>query len=95
MTASKKLAHDKVFFHKNAFFNQKNCITIKKGYSSKSLHWYQWISVWKVDDENFLHDNVFMLKKHLLQKQLIFFKDVWIENIFVVNPSPKYFNANI
>ncbi len=73
MTASRKLAHDKDFkkyFHKKVL-KKKNCITIKKSYSSKSIHWYQWISVWKkVDDERFLHDKVFVLQNHLLQKQL-------------------------
>ncbi len=38
------------FYYKKVL--KKKCITIKKGYSSKSLHWYQWISVWKVDDES-------------------------------------------
>ncbi len=42
----------------------------QKRYSSKSLHWYQWISLWKkVDDESFLHDK--MCKKLIFAKHAI------------------------
>ncbi len=98
MTASGKLAPDKFFFFlitKRPYL-KNNYITIQKGYSSKSLHWYQRISVWKkVDDESFLCDKVFMLKSHLLQKHLYLLKKCLNWKYFVVNPSPKYFNANI
>ncbi len=67
MTASRKLAYEKPL--------KKIALQPKKINSSKSLqwyHWYQWISEWKkVDDESFLHDKAFVLKKkHFLQKQL-------------------------
>ncbi len=47
------------------------------------------------DDERFLHDKVFVLKKHFCKNSYIFFKNVQIGNIVVINPSPKHVNANI
>ncbi len=41
------------------------------------------------------NDNVLVLKTIFCKNSYIFFKDVWIENMFVVNPGHKYFNANI
>ncbi len=80
-------------FHKKAF--KKNYITIKN-VIALNLYIDIWISVWKkVDDESFLHDKVFVLKTIFCKNRNIFLKNVQIGNIFVVNPSPKYFNANI
>ncbi len=47
--ASRKTAHDKVFYMlwtKGHFFPE-NGDTIKKGYSPRSVYWYQCFSVWK------------------------------------------------
>ncbi len=44
-----------------------------KGYSPKSVYLYKCFSVWKkVDGESLVHDKVFVLKKHFLQKIAIF-----------------------
>ncbi len=37
----------------------------------------------------------FVLKNIFFKNSYIFFKNDAIENIFVVNPSPKYCNANM
>ncbi len=44
INASRKTAHDKVFFYfgaKRPFFSQKMVAPSKKGYSSKYVYWYQ------------------------------------------------------
>ncbi len=42
MTASRKLAHDNsfliIFFHKKAFYKNRNCITIQKCYIALNLY---------------------------------------------------------
>ncbi len=49
----------------------------------------------KVDGESLVHDKDFVLKKMFCKNSSIFFKNYPIENMFVVNPSPKYCNANM
>ncbi len=72
------------------YYNQKNVIT---------LNLY-------IDINELVYERRFMMKLFSMTKfcvkkiifcknSCIFFKNVWIGNIFVVNPSPKYFNANI
>ncbi len=68
---SRKTAHDNVFLNfgaKRPFF-PKIWWYHEKRYSPKSVYWYQCFSVWKkVDGESLVYDNVFVLKKHFLQK---------------------------
>ncbi len=69
--ASRKAAHDKVFIFwgKKAIFSKKKWWHHEKHYSPKSVYWYQCFSVWKkVECESLVHDKVFVLKKHFLQK---------------------------
>ncbi len=69
--SSRKTAHAKSFFYfeaKRPFFPNK-LWHHEKGYSPKSVYWYQCFSVWKkVDGESLVHDKVVVLKKHFLQK---------------------------
>ncbi len=68
----------------------------EKGYSPKSVYWYQCFSIWKkVDGESLVHDKVFELKNIFCKNSYIFFKNYPIENIFVLNSSPKYCNGNM
>ncbi len=60
--ASRKTAHDKVFFILGQKAPWKKIIAL-------NLYWYQCFSVWKnVDSESLVHDKGFVLKKHFLQK---------------------------
>ncbi len=68
----------------------------EKRYSPKSVYCYKCFSVWKkVDGESLVHDKVFVLINIFCKNSYIFFKNNPIENIFVLNPSPKYCNANM
>ncbi len=61
--ASRKTAHYKVVFILGEKWHHE------KRYSPKSVYWYQCFSVWKkVGGESLVHDKVFVLKKHFLQK---------------------------
>ncbi len=80
MSSGWKLAHDKVLkkeFHKKAFKKKKKLHYNKKTtrYSSKYLHWchwYQWISVWKKDDDEcFLNDKSFCVKRPSFAKPIV------------------------
>ncbi len=49
--ASRKTAHDKVFFslgQKDKFWHKKMAAPSKKSYSPKYVYWYQCFSVWKM-----------------------------------------------
>ncbi len=70
----------------------------KTTFSSKmvAVYYYECFSVWKkVDGESLVHEKVFVLKNIFCKNSYIFFKNDPIENIFVLNPSPKYCNANM
>ncbi len=97
MTASRKLANDKVFFffHK-AFFIK---IIVLQSKNIIALNFY--IDINELVYERRLMMKVFYMAKFLCSKAIfcknrcIFFKNVRIGNIFVENPCPKYFNADI
>ncbi len=98
MTASKKLTHDKVIN-----VSQKQPFKIKKiALQSKTviaLNLY--IDINKLVYERRLMMKVFSMTKFCVKKTIfcknscIFFKNVRIVNIFVVNPSPQLLNTNI
>ncbi len=79
MTASWKLAHDKVLkkeFHKKAFKKKKNCIIIKKQHAIALNIYIDVIDTNELVYERrmmmnvFSMTKVFVLKDHLLQNQL-------------------------
>ncbi len=88
MIASRTLAHDNVFKKKNS--QEGLCIAIKNIYSSKSLHWYQWISVWKkVHDESFLHDKVCVKKPSFAKEAVSSLKMSELEILLRLTQAPN------
>ncbi len=84
---SRKTAHDKVFF--KFWGTMKNVIALNLYIGTNVLVYERrlMVKVWSMTK--------FLCKKHFCKNSYIFFKNDPFENIFVLNPSPKYCNANM